>query len=460
MRRRSHPVTRRAILVLLCVSPFTFAQLAGQDSIPWPGQPTTVYPEAGPDYAFTRLPDEHLPPPASGWQPPLNELPAVPFLDGSPAPLGSLWNWQTPPGRAPAVRGFERPSTSADELHLDFLARTFYLNDQRIEYFGTESTFGVEAILAPVFRRSCDAFEFELVSELYLNQPYDRNLLVDAPLRASFARNFDIEPFEISQLHLSLRRDDLMMTCGKMTTPFGRTWFPLFTNNRHDAPFIRTEAILWRETGLLLQWDPGNWVFTAMVTNGGPDQDANSSKAFVGRLGYDAESYSLGVSVKRQDGIGSENQKAYNNHLGIDARVAYRRWSLSGEWIFDQYGNRKPGIPLTSITWERSLYFRDLNKAEDEPISGTGYYVDLAYDGGRWTGHLNLGQYFPETIGDYRHDVNNTRAILGLVYHMTDWSQLYGMILTETGLDSAYELGPIPRGRKSDELLLGWQFTL
>jgi len=47
-----------------------------------------------------------------------------------------------------------------------------------------------------------------------------------------------------------------------MDTPFGRTYFPLYSNSRIDAPFIRTEAIGWRQTGVLLHYKHGLLVAT------------------------------------------------------------------------------------------------------------------------------------------------------------------------------------------------------
>src|SRR5205085_7266157 len=129
----------------------------------------------------------------------------------------------------------------------------------------------------------------------------------------------------------------------------------------------RYEAILLRETGLLVQWDSSNGVIQATVTNGSVERETNSSKALVARIGIDQPSYTLGTSVKWQDGNGSETQKAFNNHAGVDAMLRFGSWTLSSEAIYDQYGLRKPGTPLNDITWGRSLYYRDLNNGLDNP---------------------------------------------------------------------------------------------
>ena len=58
------------------------------------------------------------------------------------------------------------------------------------------------------------------------------------------------------------RGGPLTAAFGKMETPFGRTYFPLLTNAWLDAPFLRTEAILWRaqESGALSPLGTGSSV--------------------------------------------------------------------------------------------------------------------------------------------------------------------------------------------------------
>ena len=52
------------------------------------------------------------------------------------------------------------------------------------------------------FTSRLGAWEAEVETEMFLNQPFDRNILQDNPERASFAGNFDIEPLQISQLYV------------------------------------------------------------------------------------------------------------------------------------------------------------------------------------------------------------------------------------------------------------------
>jgi hypothetical protein len=239
-----------------------------------------------------------------------------------------------------------------------------------------------------------------------------------------------------------------------MPTPFGRTYFPLYKNDRSDAPFLRSESILWRETGVLLQWDPGNWVFTAAATNGGFDRDANSSKALVARAGYETPWLAIGGSIKTQDGIGSEGQKVFNDHLGIDAMLRHGPWVLSGEVIYDEYGLRRPLNPL-NITWGRSLYYRDQTRPAGGPITGLGYYANLGYTGPRLTAMLNFGEFFPTSIGDPRHDVSTWRAIGKLVWHH-GYTDTYVMVLWENDVPGAQD----GRLRRGDDILAGVQISL
>lgn len=332
-------------------------------------------------------------------------------------PVGDPLNYQTPVGAVPGgVTWFPSPLSPDDWLHCNLLARGYFENDQRIEWSGVEATFGVEASLLAGARRDMGEFTLGAESEWLFTQPFDRNILVDLVERRTYRGNWEIDPFQISQLYFTGRRNDLLLALGKLPTPFGRTYFPLYKNDRSDAPFIRTESILWRETGLLMQWDPGNWVFTTALANGGFDRDANSSKGLVARVGYETDWVAFGGSVKRQDGIGSENQKLYNEHVGLDGMVRNGPWSLSGEVIYDVYGFRRP-FSVNEITWGRSIYYRDQNRAPNDPITGVGYYLNLAYTGPRVTALLNYGEFYPDAIGDPRHDIGNWRWLGKLVWH-------------------------------------------
>lgn len=341
-------------------------------------------------------------------------------------------------------------------LEVDCLARGYYLNDQRIQWSGLEGTFGVEGIVAPSIECSYHGCDVAVEGEFYLNQPFERNVLTTSPELASYEGNFDVDTIEISQLVLSVRRNNLLVAVGKMATPFGRTHFPLLTNARLDAPFIRSESILWRETGMLVRYQPGWFVADVALVNGAEDRDTNSSKGIVSRLGIEAEDWCLGASIKWQDGIGSESQKIFDNHVGIDCMVRRGRFTLSAEAIYDEYGFRQPGFDPLDITWGRSIYYRDLNYRPFKPITGVGYYVNLGYEGERWEGCLNYGEFYPQELGHPQHDVTNRRGILKAVYHCTAHLQVYSVVMIENG---GY-VAQCGRPRRGTVLLAGLQWVL
>jgi hypothetical protein len=349
------------------------------------------------------------------------------------------------------------PPAPSDWFDYQFQAvgRGYYENDQRIEFTGQEATFGAEGVLAGSLAAEYGHWTTQITGELFLNQPFDRNIFVDSPIRQSFRGNFEIEPLEISQLYISARCGNVLFALGKMVTPFGRTYFPLYKNDRRDAPFIRTESILWRETGLLMHYEPGPLVATVALVNGSLERDTNSSKGVIARLGLGGEFHALGASVKVQDGIGSETQKYYNRHVGIDAMLCRGPWVLSGEAIYDQYGFRRPFDPL-DITWGRSFYNRDQFFAPRTPITGFGYYADLGFQGDWWTAHLNYGEFYPRQIGDAIHDRVTRRGLLKVIRHFTSHLDAYGMVLLENDI-------PLNQaGRRSEGLSLlgGLQFAL
>src|SRR5207302_7162993 len=163
-------------------------------------------------------------------------------------PLGAQ-----PPNVPPA---WQLPNAPPDfAYHFGGKGRGYYINDQRIEFTGVEATFAVEGVLEGGLVQHVDGWDLSFETQLFLNQPFGKNVLVDTPERRSFAPNFDIDPLQISQLYLGARNGDFYAALGRFVTPFGRFYFPNYRNNFDDSPFIRSEAILFRETGLLLQWD-------------------------------------------------------------------------------------------------------------------------------------------------------------------------------------------------------------
>jgi hypothetical protein len=334
-------------------------------------------------------------------------------------------------------------------------ARGYYLNDQRIEFTGMEATFAVEGVLEGGLSQRIGDWETTLNAQLFLNQPFDRNILEDTPTRRAFAPNFNIDPLQISQLSIGMRRGDLYAALGRFVTPFGRFYFPNYRNNFDDSPFIRSNAIGFRETGLLLQWDPNFWMFQAALTNGGFGQDTNSSKALVARAGIDTPWAALGTSIKVQDGIGSETQKVFNNHIGADGMIRFGNWTLSGEVIYDEYGLRRPGTALNDIFWGRSLYFRDLNKGFAVPITGWGYYANLGYEGPCWSITLNYGDFYPGQIGDPRQDLPIHRWLTKASRYWTPQLETYAVLLLENKRIDDLDSTP----RKGIYVIFGTQYS-
>lgn len=371
--------------------------------------------------------------------------------------------WDTPPSEiAPQSHCQPQPTgvipfaeVLADEScwDLNALARGYWLNDQRIEWTGLESTLGAEGQIAPSFRRQAGDWDLLAYGDFYLNQPFDRNVLLDTAERRSFAANFETEVFQISNLYLSATYGDFTFSLGKFETPFGRYYFPLMSNPRFDAPFIRTEAINWRETGLLIHHERGLFVTDVAVTNGSEDRDTNSSKALVARVGLQGENFAGGCSIKTQDGIGSEWQKTYENHLGADAMVRFGKWTLSGEMIFDEYGFRRPGHSQLDIFWGRSIYNRDIHNPSGEPLSSVGYYADLGYQGERWYLGFNYGVNDPVAVGNALHDQKINRGMIKTVYSLAPGFDFFGVFLLENGGFPAQA----NRDRKGELIYTGFQ---
>ena len=354
------------------------------------------------------------------------------------------------------------PEDAFQGLGFDMLVRGAYINDQRIEWSGNEATFLSEAILGATFRQMRGDWMTTIRGEFYLNQPFDRNRLIDWE-RISYADNFEIDVYEISQLFISAQKGNFMMSIGKIVTPFGRAYFPIYENSREDAPFIRTESILWRETGVLFQYAGGLSVISAGLVNGGIDKDTNSSKALIGRVGFGRDNFDIGTSVKWQDGVGSEHQKLRRNHLGADVMFRWGRCQFSGEVIYDEYGYRKPGKNLDNelftaddIRWGRGLYYRETLAPDGKRLKGIGYYANLNVDLDRWLLMFNYGEFYPRKIGNRLHDHINRRGIVKVVYRLAGQFESYSMALLENNLVGTVE----GRTRNGVVVLSGLQFLL
>jgi hypothetical protein len=333
-------------------------------------------------------------------------------------------------------------------------SRSYFLADLRLEFTGQEVSFNAENQTLTQFEHDDGNWATSVTGEFYLNLPFDRNVLRDFPLRESFAHNFEIDTFEISQLYISLGREYWAVDLGRFETPFGRYYEPIFTNARSDAPFIRTESILFRETGLQVRFEPGPLRLAVAVTDGSNGRDTNSSKALIARAGFENETLSTGASVKWQDGVGSETQKEFKNHAGLD--LSFRRgiWRVAAEVIYDQYGLRRPGFSLDDIDWGRSIYNRQLNNGLNNPIEGWGWYINLMRQTDRLTTVIGYGEFRPEAIGNAIHDTDTRRILIKAIRRVNSHLDLIATGLFENSIDN----GQAGRLRRGEYILAGLQF--
>lgn len=304
----------------------------------------------------------------------------------------------------------------SSKLDLSIDIRSYYINDQRIQWSGQEATFGVEGLLSSTLEKSFNGGVAEVSGEFKLNQPFDDNILIDE-YRKKYMQNFIVDPFKISQLYIGVKLKNFEIFFGKKNSPFGKDHLVHLSNSDYDHPFIRTEAILWQETGLFLKYKSGIFCTDLAIVNGGKEQDTNSSKAGIARIGLESGKFSLGISAKFQDGIGSEQQKVFKNHIGFDAMISSGNFKISGELIYDEYGFRKE-FDSDKIFWERSFYYRDIFFKFETPVTGLGGYLDIRYSKKRFLLNLNYGEFYPEETGNPLHDTPVKRGIVKLILEL------------------------------------------
>jgi hypothetical protein len=327
---------------------------------------------------------------------------------------------------------------------LDGVARGYYLNDQRIQWSGVEEVFGAEGILRPAVYYHKEGWTVSAEGEFFINQPFGRSILSD-PHRDVYRANFDVDVFEVFQLYAQANYDDFYLRVGKSRTPFGAYSSPMFTNRLIDAPFIRSEVIAWTETGVFVHYEPGMFSLDVAFTNGEPDLDTNSSKAFVGRAGLQGDFWGVGMSAKWHDGISSENQKRYNNHVGFDAHLClFERWVVYGEAIYDEYGFHRDFFSdkakAPDSLGRRSIYLRESFKNDKSPIVGRGWYVAGGYRGEKVLCDLSFGSYYPQAIGVLGHDDAIHRGVVKVSYNVTAHLQLYAVGIVENNRETVYPL--------------------
>jgi hypothetical protein len=397
---------------------------------------------------------------------PAPSYPAAAPSPGAPGPpIGDVL---PPPGEfiqggAPLVPAV--PSLAArllDHLEGNVVIRGYYRNDQRVNWTGMEETFGAEADLTPRLRYRCGDFEFIADSEFWINQPYERNPLVNIPERQSYAADFQLNQFAIGKLALVTNYGDWSFKIGKFETPFGRAYYPiytnpyLFTNQAMDQPYIRTEVIQNRETGVLAHYKSGYFTADAALANGGDNLDTNSSKAVVARIGFESESWAFGLSAKKQDGDGSEEVKEFGTYYGIDFMFRQKPWTLSAECVYDEYGFGRPGFDPMQIYWTKSIYYRDVSSGQQGvPCTGIGYYVDIDYAEGRWDATLDYGEFYPLSTGTAPNQRIERRGMLKVAYQWAQPLQTYTVLMLE---NDGY-VAQLNSARSGVVFLQGFQFT-
>ncbi len=345
-------------------------------------------------------------------------LPADPFAG---------WRWPN--------SVLEHPIAPGTRVRMEGLARGMYYNDQRIQWTGVEASFGGEAVLRPSVRSEAGGWVVSSEAELFINQPYNNTILRSNEVLL-YRDNFRSDPFQVFQLFVQAEYGDWAVRVGRSRTPFGRYQSPMFTNRMADAPVLRTDVIGFTETGVFAHYraPTGGLVIDGAVVNGEPDLDTNSSKALVGRVGYEGTFWTAGLSGKIHDGISSEQQKRYNNAAGVDASVRLGRVLVYGEGVYDEHGLHRDfdtlGIP--PLTGPRSLYGRDVYPGSDKrPIGGLSYHIGAAYRGDRLTVDLNYGSYTPQKIGIVGHDEPVHRTVLKGAYSITPNLQVFAVGLYE-----------------------------
>jgi len=317
-------------------------------------------------------------------------------------------------------------------IQLDGVVRGYYRNDQRIEWTGLEDTFGAEAILRPALQVTEGPWTISAEAEFFINQPYGSSILSD-PIRDLYKANFNYPVFQIFQLYAQVQRGDSTLRIGRSRTPFGSYDAPMFSNGLFDAPFLRTEAVGFAETGIFYHWQPGRWSFDLAMVNGEIELDTNSSKAVIARIGRERDAWRYGISAKFHDGISSEQQKRYNNHVGFDAAWQRGPWTVYGEALLDAYGFYRDfnnqGNPMG--LGNRSLYGRDFYRGVRAPIYGVGWHAGVVRRGERLLLDLNFGSYYPEPLGVPFHDEPIHRGLIKAAYTVSRNLQYFTVAIVE-----------------------------
>ena len=340
------------------------------------------------------------------------------------------------------------------KIKIDALFRTYMLNDQRIQWSGLETTFGVESVLTANIKKELKWGTVQVCSQLFINQPFNKNILADEP-RQKYLQNFEIDTLEIKQLYIRVTTGKFTFGLGKRPSIFGEDHTVGFSNAFFDYPFIRTEAILHYETGLFVNYTSGIFIIDVAVVNGSENMDTNSSKGGMARIGIQGKTWGFGVSAKAQDGIGSEWQKQYKNHAGVDFMFKLGSIRIAGEAIYDEYGFHRQ-YEIDDVFWGRSYYYRDIFYKYKTPITGIGGYLDVQYETTKLLLELNYGEYYPEEIGNPYHDDPIKRGLAKLRLRLAEGFHAFAVGLFE----NKREKEPLFAGASDYGFLVGFQYSL
>ncbi len=315
-------------------------------------------------------------------------------------------------------------------------------------------SFGVEGKFKADFRKIRNGKTLFATLELFLNQPYGKNMLTDQE-RKKYIESFKKNSVEISRLMIGYKSENFFIGIGKGISNFGKFYFPIFINNyKFASPFIRSEAILLRETGIFFSYKLSLISLSLAIVNGEENMDTNSFKAGIVRLGFDFPFLKFGVSVKAHDGIGSEQQKIYKNHLGGDFIIKSGKFSLSGELIYDQYGFHKD-FDESEIFWPTSVYYRDIFYKYNTPIEGIGGYLNFKIEGKKALLNFSYGQYIPQKIGHQYHDQDIKRFIVKIRKGILREISIFAVGILENEKEKREEWR---KGEKGYAFLIGLEF--
>jgi hypothetical protein len=183
--------------------------------------------------------------------------------------------------------------------------------------------------------------------------------------------------------------------------------------------------------------------------------DTNSSKGGMARIGLKGKNWCFGISAKAQDGIGSEWQKQYKNHAGVDFMFKIGALRIASEVIYDEYGFHRQ-YSIDDVFWGRSYYYRDIFYKHKTPITGVGGYLDLQYETSKFFLELNYGEYHPKEIGHPFHDDPIKRALIKLRLKLADGFHAFAVGLFE----NQREKEPLFQGASDYGILVGCQYSL